>query len=401
MKQYPDVYYKLNELEDLSVYDMKWFKDRLIRVCEMYSIPIEEFKIYPDEKDSGYLFTPNVAEFVLILVKNIDKHPLYARNAKVENITATSVADFFSGILEDVDNSVSEQVKKILYCRDSHHAAQRTSDWAERLSKHLTRFIVNIATLRTEDVGEALRYFTKRLDQMNHALFMSNSFKRDVIHANEEEFYGETIPSEKQKILDALNDPNVGLDISIAALIKLGITDSKEIRKEGYLSTKNRIRTIQALQKMMGYREQYIDDILDKLETCNSTEEEREIYREYFLSSDGVDLSYPQRKAVAEYCKKHDDSWKSLDNQGIPPKDLDTMHKDELLQRYAEIRNQLIEVERKQDELHSQMREIEIALSDEGYSEYCASIDKKYQGLEDVTNHFIGQALNEFLKRDE
>ena len=102
MKQYPDVYYTLNELADLSGYDRKGFKDRLIRVCEMYSIPIEEFKIYPDEKDSGYLFTPNVAEFVLILVKNIDKHPLYARNAKVENITATSVADFFSGILEVV-----------------------------------------------------------------------------------------------------------------------------------------------------------------------------------------------------------------------------------------------------------------------------------------------------------
>ena len=63
--------------------------------------------------------------------------------------------------------------------------------------------------------------------------------------------------------------------------------------------------------------------------------------------------------------------------------------------------NQLIEVERKQAELHSQMREIEIALNDEGYSEYCASIDKKYQGLEVVTNHFIGQALNEFLKSDE
>lgn len=246
-----------------------------------------------------------------------------------------------------------------------------------------------------------MRYFTKQLDQMNHALFMSNSFKRDVIHANEEEFYGETIPPEKQKILDALNDPNVGLDISIAALIKLGITDSKEIRNEGYLSTKNRIRTIQALQKMMGVRDPYVDDILDKLETCNSTEEEREIYREYFLSGDGVDLSYSQKKAVAEYCKKHDVSWKSLDNQGIQHKDLETMQKDELMQRHAEIRNQLIEVERKQAELHSQMREIEIALNDEGYSEYCASIDKKYQGLEVVTNHFIGQALNEFLKSDE
>lgn len=46
MKQYPDVYYTLNELADLSGYDRKGFKDRLIRVCEMYSIPIEEFKIW-------------------------------------------------------------------------------------------------------------------------------------------------------------------------------------------------------------------------------------------------------------------------------------------------------------------------------------------------------------------
>ena len=137
------------------------------------------------------------------------------------------------------------------------------------------------------------------------------------------------------------------------------------------------------------------------METCNSAEEEREIYREYFLSNDGVDLSYPQKKAVAEYCKEHDVSWKSLDDQEIQQKNLETMNKDELLQRHAEIRKQLIDVERKQTELHSQMREIEIALNDEGYSEYCASIDKKYQGIEDVTNHFIGQALNEFLKREE
>ncbi len=401
MKQYPAVYYTLNELADLSGYDRKGFKDRLIRVCEMYSIPIEEFKIHPDEKDSGFLFTPNVAEFVLIMVKNIDKHPLYARNAKVQNITATSVAGFFSGILEDVDNSVSEQVKKIIYCRESHHAAQRTSDWAERLSKHLTRFVVNIATLRTEDVGEALRYFTKQLDQMNHALFMNNSFKRAVIHANEEEFYGDTISSEKQKVLNALNDSNIGLDITIATLIKLGIADSKVIRSEGYLSTKDRIREIQNLHKVIGCRDPFIDDILDKLEICNSKEEEREIYREYFLSNDDIDLSYPQIKGVAEYCKKHDDSWKSLDNQDIQQKNIETLNKDELLQRRADIRNQLIAVARKQAELHSQMRKIEIALNDEGYSEYCASIDKKYKGLEDVTNHYIGQALNEFLKSDE
>ena len=236
MKQYPEVYYTLNELADLSGYDRKGFKDRLIRVCEMYGIPIEEFKIYPDEKNSSFLFTPDVAEFVLILVKNIDKHPLYARNAKVQNITATSVAAFLNGILEDVDNSVSDQVKKIIYCRESHHTAQRTSDWAERLSKHLTRFIVNIATLRTEDVGEALRYFTKQLDQMNHALFMNNRFKSIVIHANEAELYGDTVLSEEQKNLNTLNDSNIGLDITIATLIKLGIDDIKDIRDEGYQS---------------------------------------------------------------------------------------------------------------------------------------------------------------------
>lgn len=398
--KHPDVYYDLNELAGLSGYDRKGFKDRLIRVCEMYSIPIEEFKKYPDEKNSSFLFTPDVAEYVLILVKNIDKHPLYARNAKVQNITATSVAAFFNGILEDVDNSVSDQVKKIIYCRESHHTAQRASDWAERLSKHLTRFVVNIATLSTEDVGEALRYFTKQLDQMNHALFMNNRFKSIVIHANGEELYGDTVLAEEQKIFNTLNDSNIGLDVTIASLIKLGIADIKDVRDEGYQSTKNRIRTRQALLKAMGYRDPFVDEILDKLEKCNSTEE-REIYREFFGSNDGVDLNYPQKKTVAEYCKKYDVSWKSLDNQGIQHKDLETMQKNELIQRHAEIRNQLIEVERKQAELHSQMREIEIALNDEEYSEYCASIDKEYQGLEDVTNHFIGQALNEFLKRDE
>lgn len=401
MKQYPAVYYTLNELADLSGYDRKGFKDRLIRVCEMYSIPIEEFKIYPDEKNSSFLFTPDVAEFVLILVKNIDKHPLYARNAKVQNITATSVAAFLNGILEDVDNSVSDQVKKIIYCRESHHTAQRTSDWAERLSKHLTRFAVNIATLSTEDVGEALRYFTKQLDQMNHALFMNNRFKSIVIHANEEDLYGDTVLSEEKNFLNTLDDSNIGLDITIATLIKLGIADIKDIRDEGYQSTKNRIRTRQNLLKAFGNRDPFVDEILDKLEICNSTEEEREIYREYYLSDDSIDLCYPQKKDMAEYCKKYDASWKSLDDQRIQHKDLETMHKDELLQHYAEVRAQLIEVERKQAELHSQMREIEIALNDEGYSEYCASIDKKYQGLEDVTNHFIGQALNEFLKREE
>lgn len=42
--KHPDVYYDLNELAGLSGYDRKGFKDRLIRVCEMYSIPIENLK---------------------------------------------------------------------------------------------------------------------------------------------------------------------------------------------------------------------------------------------------------------------------------------------------------------------------------------------------------------------
>ena len=40
-------------------------------------------------------------------------------------------------------------------------------------------------------------------------------------------------------------------------------------------------------------------------------------------------------------------------------------------------------------------------LHDDEYAKYCGQIDKQYKGLEDVTNHYIGQALNEFLKRDE
>ena len=51
MKQYPDVYYTLNELADLSGYDRKGFKDRLIRVCEMYSICL--LYTSPSPRDRG------------------------------------------------------------------------------------------------------------------------------------------------------------------------------------------------------------------------------------------------------------------------------------------------------------------------------------------------------------
>ncbi len=57
------------------------------------------------------------------------------------------------------------------------------------------------------------------------------------------------------------------------------------------------------------------------------------------MSDDDIDLNYPQIKGVAEYCKKHDASWKSLDNQDIQQKSIEILNKDELLQRHAEIRN--------------------------------------------------------------
>ncbi len=399
--KYPDVYYTLNEMAELAGCDRKGFKDRLIRVCEMYDISIEEFKTFPDEKDSSFLFTPNEAEFVLVLVKNIDKHPLYARNAKTQNITATDVAGFLRGILNDIDKNASDQVKKILYCRNAHHVAQRTSDWAERLSKHLTRFAVNISTLKTEDVGEALRFFTKQLDQMNHALYMNNRFKEKVYEANENAAFGDDIPIEKQKILHELNDYNIGLDTVIAALIKHAITDSKVIRDEGYLPTEKRFQIIQDLNKCIGVRDLTIDDALNKLIACKTTEEEREVYREYFLSADDVDICYQHNKKIADYCKKYDTDWKSLDQQELQSKNIEIPERNELLKHYVEVRQKLVEVEKKQAELHSELRKIEMELHDDEYAKYCGQIDKQYKGLEDVTNHYIGQALNEFLKRDE
>ena len=88
MKQYPDVYYTFNEMAELSGYDRKAFMDCLKRVGEMYDIPINKFKAYPDGRDCTYVFVPEVAEFLLIFVKIIDRHPLIL-SRKVDIFTSS------------------------------------------------------------------------------------------------------------------------------------------------------------------------------------------------------------------------------------------------------------------------------------------------------------------------
>lgn len=129
-----DVDYSLDELVKMTGLTRKQFTDRLARMCEIYKIDSKVFKVYPDEDDSIYFFPPETAEYVAILVKSIDKHPLYKRKAKKTDMTSTQVAEFNKSILTDVDGMVCQSIKEIISTTRIHNSAsQGTGSKVDRI----------------------------------------------------------------------------------------------------------------------------------------------------------------------------------------------------------------------------------------------------------------------------
>jgi|GEM_PF-1005059 len=400
-----DVDYSLDELVKMTGLTRKQFTDRLTRMCEIYKFDPKIFKVYPDEDDSIYFFPPETAEYVAILVKGIDKHPLYKRKAKKTDMTSTQVAEFNKAILSDVDGMVCQSIKEIIYNRDGHLVAQRISDWAEPMVKQLTRFIVNLATLETEDVGAALSMFTKRVDEMNYCLFRGDYLKKYQISSNQKALHQE-YDDNVMRIEHLLNDSNVGIDTIIATLLKANISEATDIKKNGYPATLRSLLMKQGMLKMIGVRNLMLDGDIDSLRADSSIENERRIYLKNFISNEDCHRVYSQREFIIQHHREQVPKWRASDvrisnGEYIDPTETtveDTRKQvEERIAAYeneiVDLKNKLKQLEkRKNDEVSTLGRELQ-----DKYVKHCGEIDKGYTELFEITNRFVGQALNEFL----
>lgn len=404
-----NVDFTLDELADMAKLTRKQFTDRLSRVCELYNIDKGDFKAYPDEEDSIYFLPPDIAEYLLLLVKNIEKHPMYKRTAKSENVHATQVSEFNRAILKDIDETVSLPIKEIIYNRMGHLVSERIAYWGEPMVKHLTRFLINLATMETEDIGAALSMFTKEIDKMNYHVFRGNYLKRFAYSENMKVFTTEPLTEEEQEYNHLLNDSNVSIDTIISALLKSAIPSAHYIRDHRFYSPLESMYETCGLYKMIGLRDNKAENAIEefrKLGNNPTVEDERKVYYEYFVRNSDCESRYEYNKYIIDHQREQQVKWKPInvriaDGEYFEPIEVTVeetkkfiekeikRHEEEIMR----LRNKLEELEGKSDsEKNTFAKEVQDA-----YKEYCENIDEKYIVLHEITDKFVGQALNKFL----
>lgn len=379
--------YSLDELAKWTGIERKAFTDQLKRVCEIYGMDYEDFKLYKGEDDSSYFFTPETAELVGILVKNIKKHPEYKRTAKSINVEGSKIADFYSALLKDVDGLVSEEVKKLIYCSQGHFTTMRVADWSDELILQLKRFIVNVSTLETEEVGAAVSLFAKELDKMNYNMYSANELKIEIINSN----LGDTEVTPVQR---AMNELNVGVDTVIVELLKAFMEKSEEDKLCGYPTLYEKLYKLKGLYLMMGVKDLGIEKAIEYLSNATTDEQAREVYRQVFMFDEEADAKFKHQDFIIKHYRDRIKDWKATENR-VPERDSLTVEEN---QERESIRKEIIEHEQRINELKARLDKLNDKETIAKYKKYCDDIDSKYEEMEEVADKIVGQALYQFLK---
>ena len=379
--------YSLDELAKWTGIERKAFTDQLKRVCEIYGINYEDFKLYKDEDDSSYFFTSETAELVGILVKNIKKHPEYKRTAKSINVEGSKIADFYSALLKDVDELVSDEVKKWIYRSKGHYTTMRVADWSDELIVQLKRFIVNISTLETEEIGAAVSLFAKELDKMNYNMYSVNKLKIEIINSN----LGDTEVTPVQR---AMNELNVGVDTIIVELLKAFMKKSEEDKLCGYPTLHEKLYELKGLYLMMGVKDLAIEKAIEYLNNATTDEQAREVYRQVFMLDEETDAIFKQQDFIIKHYRDRIKDWKATENR-VPERESLTV---EEKQERESIRKEIIEHERKINELKARLDKLNDKETIAKYKKYCDDIDSQYEEMGEVADKIVGQALYQFLK---
>ena len=402
------------EMEELTGLTRKAFDDALQKICEMYGFDICDFKTVADEEKSGYFFPPETAELIALLIRHLSEHPMTRANADTIKITANQLSDYYKALIEDIDERIPQVFKEIIYCRPSHLVAQRIANWTLPFVKQLTYFLVNLTTLQYEDVGAALRDFTRKLDEMNYCLFRGNYLKAKAYSANietVESLYPEYVQEASSESVSRLTIQNAALDSIIAEVLRLEIEKAKEIRSHKFPGLKKMLDEDNWHRKFIGEEIELIDKdgrVLFKEIEDPSEEDLREAYYEYIVRNNDSMSQFAQAEYIINYCRERDSRWKSTDEairnkEFAEPQEKSIEERKTILKRNIQIATkELEEYKQMLEELEQQTEEPEksalLAEIQEEYSKHCTEVDREYPELQNIVDRFVGQALQQVTR---
>lgn len=407
--------YSFDDMAELAGVPRKKFGDNLNRICDEYGFDLSEFKVDPERPKSDYFFPPEIAEPLALLVKHHDLHPYGRRNADKRKTTASAIATYNEAVLCDIDNSLHPIFRDAIYGLRSHLTSKEITDWAKPLVRELTHFLVNNTIQDNANVGEAICFYTRMLNEMNYNLHRgAYTFKRvsDENMSYAIENYGICDDTDEEK---QLAKENMSLDNLLVALVRWGLISSERLREndfpgfdeivDEYLMTTLLSGSIPVFVTADGNQIPISD--VDSLNSL-PVEEQREVYLRLVM---GNAIDYGHVKINMESLKKKTlqrSRWKPIDEQINDG----TFDGDNIVGEYH--RALRIEIEKTEKHLEQLKHELETVKSVEAvrgrfendrvlrqrqdeYVKHCKYIDEHFKDLFETVDGFVGQALIDFL----
>lgn len=388
--------YTQQEMMDITGLTRHQFIRDLGRLCEMYDLDISVFKVEQGNDNSEYFFIPEIAQLLAVMLRTFNKHPLKRVNAPIKNILGSDIKEYYTSILNDIDEELPDILVKALCGFEGYIVAQNIVDWMKPFIKQLTYFIVNLTTLKEQDVGKTLKEFCMKLDTINYNLFMGNKLQAEIKQYQVNESCEQNIIKDVYQIKanNKLNQSNISIDELIIEMIRWYFNKSNKIRESGF-------------------KEYILDnaDIMMKFCGMDFNKLPIDLQREvYYQVEVNRSINHYKTEIGIERLKKtiyENTSWKDIitqitDNtfkisaQRTNEEKMSIVEgyinkcEQELLQ-YKALLAELKE-NKYSEEPNNQFNDIH-----QQYVEHCNQIEKKYYDLENVVNNFVGRTVLELL----
>ena len=390
------------EMEEMTGLGRVQFKRNLDRVCDMYGIKVSDFKKEKDNPNSHYTFPPEVAELLTLLVKNFDFHPLTLAKKEKENkiVKATDVANYNKKILEDIDK-MEDVFKKAIYCRPGHYAANNIAFWTDEFVKQLTRFIYNLSALKSENIGDALAQFTKKLDDMNYFLFRGEYFRNEVMASNEEATPLEFRMTELDK---SMNVQNKSIDFIIADMIKGFLPTVREIRKKKFPEYEPPYEFINN-NPILGLKAVVVPDGEEAEDDLFLV---RMLYYRQMIAGRLPSTSYETNEFNLEHLHEKNSQWRNRvdaikDGSFKEPSELSLEEKKKNVKaNIADYKAYIAVAEKILEELENETEDLEkntlLLGLQTSFEEHCTTVDKVNKRLHEIVDELVGEAMQEIMK---
>lgn len=261
-------------------------------------------------------------------------------------------------------------------------------------------------------MGATLKLFTRRLNEMNYYLYRGNYSILKNIELNKKhdmETYGLPDDSDIDK---KLQKPNLSIDWLLAELIRWEMEGAHKMRDRGFPELKEILSYENAMMKLIGkkYSLRNREDKELFVDIPNPTaEQQREAYYSFVLGQTVDEGRCQINKNVAKKMKDYRETWKPIDEKiaegTFEGSTLKGEYKRAVQEEMEKLQSRMDQLQAELDCLDGKAKvpfafetDDDLKERQSSYVNYCKEIDTKESRLYDIVDHFVGQAMNEFLK---